>query len=159
MVDNVNFIAEVILNLLRKMLVLVPLIFTLIGILTFVMTYQNIGFSNAFVEQWLTSTLWAATTMAPIGFVMVTIISKVVGTLIPNTREVTKNTVIGISMAIIMEGIMAVVTTINNVHYTSIIEFSGAWWQAFIVALPVGLLISVFMNLTVKPRLERFMAS
>ena len=146
-------------KLLKKILVMVPLVFTLVGILTFVMTYQNIGFTSGFIEQWLTSTLWASTTMAPIGFAMVTIISKIVEFLMPSSREVTKNAVIGISMAIVMEGIMAAITTINNITYTSMGEFSGFWLQAFIVALPVGLLISVFMTLTVKPRLERFMAS
>ncbi|BBN83277.1 hypothetical protein PA25_32620 [Pseudoalteromonas sp. A25] len=146
-------------RLFKKILVMVPVVFTLVGILTFVMTYQNIGFSNSFVEQWLTSTIWAATTMAPIGFVMVAIISKVVNALLPKTRDVIKNAVIGISMAIVMEGFMAAVTTINNVRYVSLEAFVDYWWQAFIIALPVGLLISVFMTLTVKPRLERFMAN
>ncbi|MBD1583863.1 DUF2798 domain-containing protein [Pseudoalteromonas sp. S16_S37] len=146
-------------KLLKKILVMVPVVFTLVGILTFVMTYKNIGLSDGFVAQWLTSTLWAATTMAPIGFVMAALISKVVAVLQPKARDAIKNTVIGISMAVIMEGFMAAVTTINNVPYKSMATFVVYWWQAFILALPVGLLISVFMTLTVKPRLERFMAS
>ncbi|MDP4489500.1 MULTISPECIES: DUF2798 domain-containing protein [Pseudoalteromonas] len=146
-------------NLIKKVLVAAPMVVALVGILTFVMTYQNIGFTNRFVEQWLTSTLLSATTIAPIGFAMVMVISKVAESLMPNTAKIIKNTVIGISMAIIMEGIMAAVTTINNVPYRSMSEFINTWFHAFTIALPVGLLISVFMTLTVKPRLERFMAS
>ncbi|ODB37542.1 hypothetical protein BB427_13085 [Pseudoalteromonas sp. BMB] len=146
-------------NLVKKVLVAAPMVVALVGILTFVMTYQNIGFTNRFVEQWLTSTLLSATTITPIGFVIVMVISKVAESLMPNTAKIFKNTVIGISMAIIMEGIMAAVTTINNVPYRSMSEFINTWFHAFTTALPVGLLISVFMTLTVKPRLERFMAS
>ena len=62
-------------KIVKKILVMLSLVFTLIGILTFAMTYQNIGFNEQFFEQWLTSTLWSVTTMAPLGFLMIAIIS------------------------------------------------------------------------------------
>lgn len=146
-------------KILKKLLVLVPLIFTLIGALTFVMTYQNIGFVDGFFEQWMYSTILSATTMAPLGFLMITLVTKAVNMLLPNQKEAFKNIVIGISMAIIMESIMALVTTMNNLGFTATIEFISFWWQAFLIALPVGLMISVVMTMTIKPKLERFLAS
>lgn len=144
---------------IKKLFVMVPLVFTLVGILTFVMTFQNLGFVDGFFEQWLSSTIWSSVTMAPLGFLMISLVSKAVEVIMPNTREVLKNAVIGVSMAIIMESFMAFVTTMNNVAHASGTEFLNFWWQAFLIALPVGLMISVIMTLTIKPRLERFMAS
>ncbi|MDF2179705.1 DUF2798 domain-containing protein [Aliiglaciecola sp. CAU 1673] len=146
-------------KLVKKLMVLIPLVLVLIGILTFAMTYKNIGFSDRFFEQWLTSTVWSAATMAPLGFLMIAIVSKLVSISLPSASEFMQNTTIGVLMAVIMEAAMALVTTVNNVGMASLTELMGHWWPAFIVALPVGLLISVFMSLVIKPRLERFLES
>ncbi len=42
-------------KLLKKIVIILSLITTIIGSLTFVMTYMNIGFGNDFLSQWLTS--------------------------------------------------------------------------------------------------------
>jgi hypothetical protein len=146
-------------KIIKKALVMLSLIFTLIGLLTFAMTYQNIGFNEQFFEKWLTSTLWSATTMAPLGFIMIAIISKLVSIALPKATESRQNFVIGVSMAVIMESIMTLVTTINNIDINTVTELTIYWWQAFVIALPLGLLISLIMSLFVKPRLDRYMAS
>ncbi len=146
-------------RIVKKTLVMLSLIFTLIGLLTFVMTYQNIGFNEQFFEKWLTATLWSATTMAPVGFLMIAIISKIVSIALPKATESKQNFVIGVSMAVIMESIMALVTTINNIDVKTVTELTVYWWQAFVIALPLGLLISLIMSLFVKPKLERYMAN
>lgn len=146
-------------KIIKKALVMLSLIFTLIGLLTFAMTYQNIGFNEQFFEKWLTSTLWSATTMAPLGFIMIAIISKLVSIALPKAIESRQNFVIGVSMAVIMESIMTLVTTINNIDINTVTELAIYWWQAFVIALPLGLLISLIMSLFVKPRLDRYMAS
>jgi len=143
----------------KKILVMSLLVISLISILTFAMTYQNIGFNELFFEQWLASTFWSATTMAPLGFVMIAIISKVVSIALPRAAESKQNFIIGILMAVVMESFMALVTTINNVGILTITELAGYWWHAFLIALPLGLVISLLMTLFVKPRLERYMAS
>ncbi|WP_197480499.1 DUF2798 domain-containing protein [Marinomonas sp. SBI22] len=55
-------------KLLKKIAIVASIIVTLVGSLTFVMTYQNIGFNDNFVRQWLSSLALAALSMAPIGF-------------------------------------------------------------------------------------------
>ncbi len=146
-------------KMIKKLLIMVPLVFTLVGILTFVMTFQNLGFVDGFFNQWLSSTVWAATTMAPLGFVMVALVGKAVSMFLPKASERIQNTVIGILMAIIMEGFMALVTTINNLSGVTGLAFFTQWWHAFLIAIPVGLMISMVMTLAIKPRIERFMAS
>jgi hypothetical protein len=143
----------------KKILVVVPLVLTLIGSLTFVMTYQNIGFGELFLYQWIESTLLVATTMAPLGFLMIAVISKMVVLVLPKASEAKRNVVIGVTMALVMESIMALVTTLNNTGFPAISEFFTAWWSALIIALPLGLLISLLMTTFIKPKLERYLAS
>lgn len=150
-------------KLLKKIAIILPLIITLVGSLTFVMTYMNIGFGDQFINQWLTSLLLAAITMAPLGFLMVAIISKLVLAVMPKASENKRNFVIGLSMALIMESFMALVTTMNNLGLPANVDLINQWlqnWgQAVLIALPFGLVISLIMTLFVKPRLERLMAS
>lgn len=150
-------------KLLKKIAIILSLITTIIGSLTFVMTYMNIGFGNDFLSQWLTSFLLAATTMAPLGFVMVAIISKLVTMVMPKASEAKRNLAVGIAMAFVMEGSMALVTTMNNLGFPATAEriypWLQEWGQAFLVALPLGLVIGLIMSIFIKPRLERVMAS
>ncbi len=143
----------------KKILVVVPLVLTLIGSLTFVMTYQNIGFGELFLYQWIESTLLVATTMAPLGFLMIAVISKMVVLVLPKASEAKRNVIIGVTMALVVESIMALVTTLNNIGFPAISEFFTAWWSALIIALPLGLLISLIMTTFIKPKLERYLAS
>jgi hypothetical protein len=61
-------------------------------------------------------------------------------------------------MAVIMESIMAIVTTINLHGFLLPSEFVDYWGATFISALPAGLIISVLMSLVIKPRLAVFWA-
>ncbi|PKG57105.1 hypothetical protein CXF83_17285 [Shewanella sp. Choline-02u-19] len=146
-------------NMAKKILVTVSLVLTLIGSLTFVMTYKNIGFGEQFLYQWIASTLIVAITMAPIGFMMVAVISKIVVLVLPRASESKRNVIIGVAMALVMESIMALVTTLNNIEFTTLSELMNVWWSALIIALPLGLLISLMMTTLVKPKLERYLAS
>jgi hypothetical protein len=150
-------------KLFKKVAIILSLIITLVGSLTFVMTYKNIGFGEQFVGQWLSSLLLAATTMAPLGFLMVALITKLVSVVMPTASENKRNFVIGLSMALIMESFMALVTTINNLgfpeHGTLVNQWLQDWGQAILIALPFGLVTSLMMTLFVKPKLERLMAS
>ena len=146
-------------KLLKKIAIVASIIVTLVGSLTFIMTYQNIGFADNFISQWLSSLALAAVIMAPIGFSLMTLISYLAKRCLPNTSEVKRNFVVGFSMALIMESVMAVVTTYNNLGVSNAAEFAQNWFGAFILALPLGVLIALMMTLIIKPRLERYMAS
>lgn len=146
-------------KLLKKIAIVASIIVTLVGSLTFVMTYQNIGFTDNFVRQWLSSLALAALIMAPIGFLLMTLVSRFVKKCLPNTSDLKRNFVVGFSMAVIMESVMALVTTLNNLGMTNAAEFAQNWFGAFTLALPLGIFIALMMTLFIKPRLERYMAS
>ncbi|WP_197480498.1 DUF2798 domain-containing protein [Marinomonas sp. SBI22] len=64
-----------------------------------------------------------------------------------------RNFVVGFSMAVIMESVMAFVTTLNNLGMTTASEFAHNWFGAFTLALPLCILFALMMTLFIKPRL------
>lgn len=146
-------------KLLKKIAIVASIILTLVGSLTFVMTYQNIGFTDNFVSKWLSSLALAAVVIAPIGFLLITLMGRIVKKCLPNSSDLTRKFAVAISMAVIMESVLAVVTTLNNLGMTDAAEFAQNWFSAFTLALPLGIFIGLIMTLFIKPRLEKYMAS
>ncbi|OEF02203.1 hypothetical protein A136_06110 [Vibrio crassostreae 9ZC13] len=144
---------------LYKILVMVSLMLTIGGSLTAVMTYMNIGFGEAFIDNWLSSLALVAVIMMPIGVAMMALVTKLVAKVLPNYGEKARNLIVGLIMAFIMESIMAFVTAANNIGFSDTSAFTSGWFNGFIAALPIGLTIMVVMSMTVKPKLERFMKS
>lgn len=146
-------------SLAKKLLVMVPMITIIGGILTGVMTYMNIGFSDAFFYRWLTSFIFATLVMAPSGSLVMFLVNKIVKRLFQGLSETRQNLIFGVLMAFIMESLMALVTTINNIGLADLTQFLSAWMSALLMAIPVGLVLAVTMSLLIKPKIERFLAS
>ncbi|MCC4790411.1 DUF2798 domain-containing protein [Vibrio splendidus] len=144
---------------LYKVLVMMSLMLTVGGSLTAVMTYMNVGFGEAFIGNWFSSLALAVVIMMPIGAVMMTLVTKLVAKVLPNYGEKSRNLVVGLIMAFMMESIMAFVTAANNIGFSDTSALTSGWFNGLIAALPIGLTIMVVMSMTVKPKLERFMKS
>tara|TARA_R110002111_G_scaffold37440_3_gene72052 strand:+ start:350 stop:754 length:405 start_codon:yes stop_codon:yes gene_type:complete len=129
------------------------------GTLTGIMTYRNVGITETFMGDWISSFAITALVMIPIGFVFMTLISKLVQFRMPNGKKIHQQLVMGLSMALIMEPVMAISTTANTIGFSDKTAFVIAWGQALIAALPFGLFMAVMMSLFLKPRLDKFMAS
>lgn len=145
--------------LIQKVAVVVAIMTTIGGTLTGIMTLVNVGFTESFVNDWLSSFGFAILVMMPSGFALMTIVNKLVDTIVPSATKTQRNIIVGVTMAIVMESIMSAVTTANNIGFADSSVFIDAWIRGFAVALPVGLVMSVVMSLTLKPKLEQFMAS
>jgi len=65
---------------------------------------------------------------------------------------------IGILIALSMEAIMAIVTTINIHGYSDFSLFSSFWLKSYLLALPFALVISPVMTILVKPKLDAYLA-
>ncbi|WP_153915965.1 DUF2798 domain-containing protein [Shewanella sp. TC10] len=128
------------------------------GTLTGVMTFINLGYTDSFFNDWLSSFLLAAMTVMPIGFLMMVILTKLSEKLMPNSAEKTRNLLVGISMALVMESGMALSTTINNIGLTSE-GIIFAWFNTLIAALPVALIMMITVSLTIKPKVEALLKS
>lgn len=140
-----------------KVLVVLTMMCLIGGSLTAVMTYMNVGYSDTFIKDWLSSFL-AACTVMPVGFIMMGLMTKLIEKLLPNTAESKRNMLIGVVMAIIMESIMSFATAVNNIGLNHT-EFFTGWLNGFLAALPLGLTLITVISLTVKPKIERFLKS
>jgi len=145
--------------LYQKLLVMAALVTTVGGTLTGIMTYMNTGFTEGFINNWLSSFAIAALVMMPIGFLVMTLITKITTWAIPSSKKIYQQLVAGLLMAFVMESLMATSTTANIIGFTDTTAFVSAWGDAFTAALPFGLFMAVIMSLFLKPRLEKFMAS
>ncbi|MCQ1058970.1 DUF2798 domain-containing protein [Photobacterium sp. DNB23_23_1] len=145
--------------LIYKILVVLGMMTLMGGTLTGVMTYMNVGFTDTFLIDWLTSFLKTVLVMMPVGMVMMTLVTKLVTKLMPNASEHKRNLVVGLNMAVIMESIMAFTTTANNIGFSDLNQFTHSWLQGFFAALPIGLTLITLISLTIKPKIERFLKS
>lgn len=87
------------------------------------MTYMNVGYTETFFADWFSSFLKTVLVMMPFGLVMMTLITKLIGKLMPNSSEKRRNLVVGLNMAVIMESMMAFTTTANNIGFDDMALF------------------------------------
>jgi len=145
--------------LYQKILMVAALICTVGGTLTAIMTYMNVGLTDTFLNDWLKSFVVAMLLMIPIGFLFITLTSKLVQLIIPNSKIFYQQLISGILMAFIMESLLATSTTAMTTGFIDKSTFINAWSQAFITALPFGLIMALSMSLFLKPKLKQFMQS
>lgn len=145
--------------LYQKILVIAAVMTTMGGTLTGIMTYVNTGLTDQFLGNWLSSFLTAVLVMMPAGLLFMTVISKLIHWLIPNAKKIFKQLATGVSMAFLMETVLAGTTAANTIGFSDQTAFIAAWSQGFIAALPVGLIMGLIMALFLKPKLDAFMAS
>jgi len=144
--------------LVYKVLVVMAMISVMGGSLTGLMTCINVGYSSGFFSDWATSFLGALVLM-PAGFLLMGLITKLVGRWMPESTEVTQNLVTGALMACCMESAMAFATAANTIGFSSHDDFLAGWREGFLGALPLGLALMVTVSLTIKPKIEKFLKS
>ncbi|MCM2680306.1 DUF2798 domain-containing protein [Echinimonas agarilytica] len=145
--------------LIYKVLLMMILMMLIGGTLTGIMTYMNVGLTNTFYADWVSSFITAALFLMPAGLVLMTLFTKLAHRVLPHASETQKNVLVGLAMAIHMELIMAFATAANNIGFTDMAVFSQAWLKGFVVALPFALTMMMMMTLTIKPKIERFLKS
>lgn len=145
--------------LIHKIALVLSVMLCIGGTLTAVMTYMQVGYDQNFLAHWLQALLSVVIIMMPIGALLMTLLSKAAATRLSQLSEMQRNLLVGVSMAVIMESIMAAITASSNIGFTDSSAFINAWGNGFIAALPVGLTIMVIMSLTIKPKIERFLKS
>jgi hypothetical protein len=140
---------------LKKLLVMLPVILTLVGMMTAIMTLANLTPSQPFLNLWISSFIFALLVILPIGAGIFAILTKLINQFCDPWSGLHKNLLQGILMALIMEAIMAVITTLSSHQYGSAAQFSDYFFNSLLYALPVGLCFSCFMALVIKPKLEQ----
>ena len=142
----------------KKICIIFSIVAVIGGTLTFIMTWNNVGFGDGFLRAWLSSFALCVVCIAPIGGVIAMLIHKILRALLPNIPIVQRNVVFGLCMAVIMESIMAVVTTMNINDFSDWHHFIYTWVANLLTALPIGIFFSIILSLVIKPKLEIFWA-
>lgn len=144
--------------LLYKVLVVLAMMTVLGGILTGIMTYMNVGYTDTFFVNW-SRALLAAFAVMPIGILLIGLVTKWVNRLLPNTKEYQRNLIVGVLMACTMEAMLAFSTAARTTGLSDKVAFLNGWLEGFLVALPVGLTLMIVVSMTVKPKIEALLKS
>ncbi|XPF93228.1 DUF2798 domain-containing protein [Colwellia sp. RE-S-Sl-9] len=140
---------------LKNVPIMLSFMLLMVGTITAIMTLINLQPSQSFLNTWVDTFTFAFLVMLPVGGAIFITISKCINQFFSTWSSLQKNLLQGILMAVIMESLMAVVSILNSHSYESITEFSGYFLNTLLYALPVGLALSCFMSLVVKPKLEK----
>lgn len=138
-------------------LVLAAFIAVMCSIFTGVMTYRNVGFSDTFFHDWLRAFGMVILTVKPLALMSMWVVSRIVGALMPKAKEATRNLVIGVIMACVMESIMAFMAAASHFGFTDMPMFLAGWWNGLMAALPVSLVVMPIMAMTVKPKIKQLL--
>lgn len=145
-------------KLLKKICIILSIVISIGGTLTFVMTWKSIGFNERFLASWISSFALCVAFIAPIGGIIAMLIHKALAAILLGASKVRINIIFGLCMAVTMESIMAVITTINTNSFSDWSHFAYRWASTLVTALPIGIVFSVIMSLIIKPKLEVILA-
>lgn len=145
-------------KLLKKILVMIAMMIIIGGVFTAIMTYVNMGFTDDFFTMWSKSLFFAVVFMMPLGGIIMFLSGKFIKFIFPNLKQILQNILVGVCIALCMESIMAISTTINIIGYPSFELFSSFWLKSYLAALPFALIFSPIMTIIIKPRIEKFLA-
>lgn len=144
---------------LKNLPVMILVILTMVGSITAIMTWVNLAPSQRFLDVWVDSFTFAVLVMLPIGGGAFITINKLINQFCSACSSLQKNLLQGVLMAVIMESVMAVITVLNSHGYGSFTQFSSFLFNALLYALPIGLTLSCFMTLVIKPKFEKHLTN
>lgn len=144
-------------KILTKVSLLAAMLLTLTGLMTAVMTYAGLPDGQRFIDAWLPVWMRAALVIAPLGFALMYLMSKAISIVFPNMAAGKQKILLGASMALLMESMMASVTTLQLHGWGA--GFGGYWVSILIAALPVAVAMSLAMTFFIKPRLDKVLSA
>lgn len=144
---------------IKKMLFLLPIAMVLVGLLTAIMTAISILPEQAFIPTWFNAFVFAFLVMLPLGGGIFYCVDKLVKGIFPSLSAVQSNLLHGLLMAVLMESILAIITTFNSQGFPSFIVFLKQASLSLLAALPVGITMACVMSLVVKPKLEQHLSA
>lgn len=127
------------------------------ALLTSVMTWANLKTGDGFLFAWLPSWGFSLLVMVPFGYVAMLGVSRIVAWLASGLTEFQQNLLTGLMMAVVMESIMAMAVAIRLAGFSSALP--KFWLTSLLAGLPIAVVFSVFMTITLKPWLERYLAT
>ena len=136
---------------------LVPL-FTLMPVIGLILsgliTWLNIGWTDDFAARWMRAFV-TALPVIPLGMLTMLALDRAIKPHLAAWPRVGVKVVLALCTAVVMELLMVSAVTFSNNGLGA--GFAAQWAMAFVKSLPVGLLIGLSMAFLIKPRLDRWM--
>ncbi|MBU3021319.1 DUF2798 domain-containing protein [Aestuariibacter sp. A3R04] len=146
-------------NQFKKILLLLPVALSMVALFTGIMTAISIQPEQAFLATWRRAFVFAFLVMLPMGGLLFYLVDKAVKRIFNEYSVTQRNVIHGLTMAFLMESVLALVTTYNSQGFSSLDSFFNDAALSLLAALPIGVAMACTMSLFVKPRLERHFAS
>lgn len=143
---------------IKKLAIVLSVMATIAGTLTGIMSWANVGLTDALAPTWLRSFVTAMVVMVPLAGLLMVALGGLVQRVLPTWSALHKNLLIGLTMSVVMQSIMAAITGFNAVGLGDMTQLKAAWTHAFTTAFPVGLMLALTLTTVVKPRLERLLS-
>jgi hypothetical protein len=145
--------------LIKKIGIVFSMMSVVAGTLTGIMTWANLGFSDAFMTSWGRSFVMALVVMMPVAGLLIALIGALVKRALSTLTAFQQNLITGLVASVIMQSLMAVITAFNAVGFSNWGTYLTAWSTAFVTAFPVGLALALILTTLIKPRLEVLLKS
>jgi branched-subunit amino acid transport protein len=138
----------------RRLLPLFTLVPAIGLILSGLITWFNIGWTDDFGARWMRA-FFTALPVMPLGIFTMLALDRVLSPRLAAWPRVGAKVVLALCTTFVMELMMASVVTYSNSGLGA--GFAAQWVVAFVKSLPVGVLIGLAMSFLIKPRLDRWM--
>lgn len=138
----------------RRLLPLFTLMPAIGLILSGLITWFNIGWTDEFGARWMRA-FFTALPVMPLGLLIMLALDRALSPRLAAWPRVAAKVVLALCTAIVMELMMTSVVTYSNSGLVA--GFAAQWAVAFVKSLPVGVLIGLTMSFLIKPRLDRWM--
>lgn len=128
----------------------IPLMIAIL--LSLVITIVNHGFTSAFFVNWMKG-LVVALIIVPLGIRLIPYVGAGVRRIVGNRSPVVLRSIVAICVAVMMECLVSLSVTLAQ--YGVMAGWLTLWGNAFVKALPIGLLIGFTMTFIVHPWMQR----
>jgi hypothetical protein len=141
---------------LKKISIMFLAMLLMVGSITAIMTSANLLVSQRFLSVWFSSFLFTFFVLLPTGGGVFIVLNKFINRWCCSWSGLQKNLLQAVLMAIVMESIMAAILIIKSGAYESSSHFLALFFNSLFYAFPIGLTLSLFMTVVIKPKLAEY---
>lgn len=141
---------------LRRILPDLIILPTIALVLSAIMAWANVGFSDAFLPRWMRGFV-ISLVLLPVILACLGVVERGVVAVAGGLPCLAQKLTVAVVTAVFIESILALAVTLSTWPDPAV--FGAQWWAAFSRSYPVGLAISAFFVFYMKPKMERMRAA
>lgn len=144
---------------LKKLAITLPAPIMIVGCISLFITFINHGLSDDFFSQWLRVLIISLVIILPTAGLLIMKLSVWVQRAFPKLNPLYQKLILCALIAISLEAIMSLISTISMAHAHNATQFISFWFITLLKSLPLGYVLGMMMVFIVKPKIQRALAS